>query len=71
MQQLDGLRPARLKVGIISAGRVGSAIGAALERVDHVVVAATARSETSRRFAADRLPDTLIRSPEQVAADSE
>ena len=29
MQQLDGLRPARLKVGIISAGRVGSAIGAA------------------------------------------
>ena len=39
MVQFDGLRPARLKVGIISAGRVGTALGVALERVDHVVVA--------------------------------
>lgn len=30
MVQFDGLRPARLKVGIISAGRVGTAVGVAL-----------------------------------------
>lgn len=27
MERFDGLRPARLKVGIISAGRVGTALG--------------------------------------------
>jgi predicted short-subunit dehydrogenase-like oxidoreductase (DUF2520 family) len=45
---MDGLRPARLKVGVISAGRVGSALGAALERADHVVVACSAISAESR-----------------------
>ena len=30
----NGLRPARLKVGIISAGRVGTALGVALERAE-------------------------------------
>nr|WP_264027276.1 hypothetical protein [Mycolicibacterium insubricum] len=44
MQQLDGLRPARLKVGIISAGRVGSASRGAGTRRPRVV-AATARSD--------------------------
>ena len=37
MVQFDGLRPARLKVGVISAGRVGTALGVALERADHRV----------------------------------
>lgn len=32
MERFDGLRPARLKVGIISAGRVGTALGVALFR---------------------------------------
>ena len=40
----NGLRPARLKVGIISAGRVGTALGVALERAEHVVVACSAIS---------------------------
>ena len=40
----DGLRPARLSVGIISAGRVGAALGWALERAGHVVVACSAVS---------------------------
>ena len=69
--RLDGLRPARLKVGIISAGRVGTALGAALERADHVVVACSAVSAASRRRAAQRLPDTLIRPTDDVAANAE
>ena len=58
MVQFDGLRPARLKVGIISAGRVGTALGVALERADHVVVACSGISRASRQRAQRRLPDT-------------
>ena len=61
----------RLKVGIISAGRVGTALGAALERADHVVVACSAVSAASRRRAAQRLPDTLVRPTDDVAANAE
>lgn len=68
---VEGLRPARLKVGLISAGRVGTALGVALERADHVVVAASAVSAASLRRAERRLPDTLIRPPDEVAADAE
>ena len=68
---VDGLRPARLKVGIISAGRVGSALGVALERAGHVVVACSAVSAASRRRAELRLPDTPILPTDEVAAQSE
>ena len=71
MVQFDGLRPARLKVGIISAGRVGSALGVALERADHVVVACSAISHASRQRAQRRLPDTPVASPPDVAANAE
>lgn len=71
MEQLDGLRPARLKVGIISAGRVGTALGVVLERADHVVVAVNAVSEASRRRAEQRLPDTPIMAAPDVASASE
>ncbi|GFG71006.1 Rossmann-like and DUF2520 domain-containing protein [Mycolicibacter senuensis] len=71
MVQFDGLRPARLKVGVISAGRVGTALGVALERADHVVVACSAISEASRQRAARRLPDTLVRPAHDVAGDAE
>lgn len=71
MEQLDGLRPARLKVGVISAGRVGTALGVALERADHVVVATSAISPASRRRAQRRLPDTEIRPVDEVAAAAE
>ena len=63
MVQLDGLRPARLKVGVISAGRVGTALGVALERAEHVVVACSAISHASRQRAQRRLPDTPVVSP--------
>jgi len=71
MGQFDGLRPARLKVGIISAGRVGSALGVALERADHVVVACSGVSHASLQRAHRRLPDTPVVSPPDVAANAE
>ena len=71
MVQLDGLRPARLKVGIISAGRVGTALGVALERADHVVVACSAVAHASRQRARRRLPDTPVLPTPDVAASAE
>ncbi|HXS85401.1 MAG TPA: DUF2520 domain-containing protein [Mycobacterium sp.] len=71
MVQFDGLRPARLKVGIISAGRVGTALGVALERVDHVVVACSAVSRASRLRAGRRLADTPIAPVPDVAGSAE
>jgi predicted short-subunit dehydrogenase-like oxidoreductase (DUF2520 family) len=63
--------PARLTVGIVSAGRVGSALGAALERAGHVVFGVCAISDVSVRRARTRLPDSEILPIEQVAARSE
>jgi predicted short-subunit dehydrogenase-like oxidoreductase (DUF2520 family) len=71
MVQFDGLRPARLKVGIISAGRVGTALGVALERVDHVVVACSAVSRASKQRAERRLPDTPVAPVPDVAGNAE
>lgn len=71
MVQFGGVRPARLKVGIISAGRVGTALGVALERADHVVVACSAISEESRRRARQRLADTPMLPAHEVAAHAE
>lgn len=67
----NGLRPARLKVGVISAGRVGTALGVALERADHVVVACSAISNASRRLAERRLPDTPVLAVPDVADRAE
>lgn len=67
----DGLRPARLSVGIVSAGRVGTALGYALERAEHVVVACSAISEPSRLRAQRRLPETAILPVHDVAQRSE
>ncbi|ETW23243.1 Rossmann-like and DUF2520 domain-containing protein [Mycobacterium gastri] len=71
MVQFDGLRPARLKVGVISAGRVGTALGVALERADHVVVACSAVSRASLQRAERWLPDTSVLPPPDVAAAAE
>ena len=67
----SGLRPARLKVGVISGGRVGTALGAALERADHVVVACSAISAASRRLSERRLPDTPVLPVPDVADQAE
>jgi predicted short-subunit dehydrogenase-like oxidoreductase (DUF2520 family) len=57
-------RPARLRVGVIGAGRVGSTLGAALARAGHEIVAASAVSDQSRARAARLLPGVPL-----VAAD--
>ncbi|MQM26614.1 Rossmann-like and DUF2520 domain-containing protein [Glycomyces albidus] len=70
-QQRSGAwqRPAsRLAVGVVSAGRVGSVVGAALTRAGHRVVAASAVSDASRERAARHLPGAEILSPPDVVA---
>ena len=67
----DGLRPARLSVGIISAGRVGTALGVALERAEHVVVACSAISQRIAAARQRRLPDTAVLPVHEVAARAE
>jgi predicted short-subunit dehydrogenase-like oxidoreductase (DUF2520 family) len=67
----DGFRPARLTIGIISAGRVGTALGVALERAEHVVVACSAISHASRERAQRRLPDTAVLPVDEVAGRAE
>ncbi|WP_319454838.1 MULTISPECIES: Rossmann-like and DUF2520 domain-containing protein [unclassified Mycobacterium] len=67
----NGLRPARLGIGVISAGRVGTALGVALERAEHVVVACSAISHASRQRAQRRLPDTPVLPVPDVAARAE
>ncbi|GII77533.1 hypothetical protein Sru01_25150 [Sphaerisporangium rufum] len=65
-------RPGRLAVGVLGAGRVGSALGAALAQAGHRVVAAAGVSDASGRRAAERLgvslspPDEVIRRAELV-----
>ncbi|MEV5647590.1 DUF2520 domain-containing protein [Nocardia sp. NPDC052254] len=63
--------PARLTVGIVSAGRVGSALGVALERAGHVVFGVAAISDASRHRARTRLPESRILPVEEIAARSE
>ncbi|KXW59801.1 oxidoreductase [Mycolicibacterium phlei DSM 43072] len=58
-------------MGIISAGRVGSALGVALERAEHVVVACSAISRASRDRAHRRLPDTAVLPADEVAGRAE
>jgi predicted short-subunit dehydrogenase-like oxidoreductase (DUF2520 family) len=58
-------------VGIISAGRVGTALGVALERADHVVAACSAISRASLRRAEHRLPDSPVLAVQDVAARAE
>jgi len=59
-------RPARLAVGVVSAGRAGAVLGAALSSAGHVIVAASAVSRASLRRAADLLPDAPVLPPDDV-----
>ncbi|WP_119728210.1 Rossmann-like and DUF2520 domain-containing protein [Thermomonospora amylolytica] len=64
-------RPARLAVGVVGAGRVGTTLGAALALAGHRVAAASAVSDASRRRAAERLPDAVVTTPQEVVAGAE
>lgn len=61
-------RPARLAVGVVSAGRVGSAVGAAWAAAGHHVVAASGLSRASVRRAEALLPGVPLLPPDAVAA---
>jgi predicted short-subunit dehydrogenase-like oxidoreductase (DUF2520 family) len=61
-------RPARLAVGVVSAGRVGAVLGAALARAGHSVVAASGVSKESVGRAEDLLPAVPLLPPDEVVA---
>jgi len=60
--------PARLRVGIIGPGRVGAALGVALTRAGHEVVAVAAVSDASVQRARDHFPTARIAEPADVIA---
>ncbi len=60
--------PARLRVGVIGAGRVGAVLGAALAAAGHDVVAASGVSTASARRAARLLPGTPLLPADEVVA---
>ncbi|HEV7470230.1 MAG: hypothetical protein QOJ30_3166 [Pseudonocardiales bacterium] len=59
-------RPARLAVGVVSAGRVGAALGAALSGVGHRVVATSGVSRASVHRAETMLPGVPLLPPDEV-----
>ena len=64
-------RPARLRVGIVSAGRVGATLGAALRRAGHQIVAVSAVSAQSRARAERMLPDAPIRAVDETVSEAD
>ncbi|MGB6245401.1 MAG: DUF2520 domain-containing protein [Gordonia sp. (in: high G+C Gram-positive bacteria)] len=65
------MSPARLRVGIVSAGRVGTALGQALLAAGHDVSAVVARSPQSAARAAQRLPSARVADIPDIAAGSQ
>jgi len=64
-------RPARLKVGVVGAGRVGAVLGAALQQAGHQIVAVSGVSDASLRRAAELLPGTPVLPVDEVVARAE
>lgn len=58
---------ARLRVGVVGAGRVGAVLAAALGAAGHEIVAVAGESEASRKRAAALLPGVEIAKPSAVA----
>jgi len=63
--------PAELGVGVVGAGRVGTALAAALRRAGHRIEAVSAVSEASLRRVEKILPGTPVRRPEEVVASAD
>jgi predicted short-subunit dehydrogenase-like oxidoreductase (DUF2520 family) len=68
---LAAAAPARLRVGVIGAGRVGAVLGAALAAAGHDVVAAAGLSTASAERAARLLPGVPLVPADQVVAVSD
>jgi predicted short-subunit dehydrogenase-like oxidoreductase (DUF2520 family) len=62
----DQGHPARLSVGVVGAGRAGTAMAVALARAGHKVVAASAVSRESLRRVSRLLPGAAVERPERV-----
>src|SRR6266536_3389928 len=60
--------PARLSVGVVGAGRVGSVLAAALGRAGHRIAAVSAVSDGSVRRIRRNLPGVPVLAPDQVLA---
>jgi predicted short-subunit dehydrogenase-like oxidoreductase (DUF2520 family) len=60
--------PARLNVGVVGAGRVGTALAVALSRAGHRLVGASAISAASRQRIETYLSDAPVLQPEDVVA---
>jgi predicted short-subunit dehydrogenase-like oxidoreductase (DUF2520 family) len=63
--------PARLRVGIVGAGKVGAVLGAALSAAGHDVVAAAGLSTASAERAARLLPGVPLLHTDEVVAASD
>lgn len=63
--------PARLRVGVIGAGRVGAVLGAALAAAGHDVVAASGLSASSAERAARLLPGVPLLPADEVVASAD
>ncbi len=65
---VSSARPARLRVGVVGAGRVGATLGAALQRAGHQIVGVSAISDASRRRAERLLPGVDVLPVDEVVA---
>lgn len=61
----------KLGIGIISAGKVGSVLGAALQRAGHTIVAVHAASDEAKERADVMLPGTRVADVEEIVRVSE
>ncbi|MBN9100564.1 MULTISPECIES: DUF2520 domain-containing protein [unclassified Pseudonocardia] len=68
---MNAARPARLAVGVVSAGRVGAVVGASWAAAGHHVVATSGVSRESLKRAAALLPDVPLLPPDEVVAGAD
>ncbi|WP_020496176.1 Rossmann-like and DUF2520 domain-containing protein [Sciscionella marina] len=64
-------RPARLAIGIVSAGRVGTVLGAALRTAGHTITAVSGVSAASLERAEQLLPGVPVEPPDRTAAPAD
>ncbi|WP_067782147.1 Rossmann-like and DUF2520 domain-containing protein [Actinomyces vulturis] len=64
-------QPARMGVGVISAGRVGTVLASALRSVGHHIIGVHAVSEASKERADSMLPGVPILEPQEIIRRSE
>jgi predicted short-subunit dehydrogenase-like oxidoreductase (DUF2520 family) len=71
MSHSQTAHPAELAVGVVGAGRVGTALAAALRRSGHRIVAVSAVSAASLDRVEAILPGTPVRPPQDVVAGAD